>query len=61
MEEQKRRIGRMLNEEKKDREQARLGHEEELNAIATGNQKISEDLKDLLNTWSEVEQKPDDE
>ena len=51
----------MLKEEKKDRENARLGHEEELNAIATGNQKISEDLKTLLFTFTEIEAKEEDE
>lgn len=42
----------MLKDEKADREQARLGHEDELNAIANGNQKISEDLKTLLFTFT---------
>ena len=37
VEEQKRKILRMLKDEKADREQARMGHEEELNTIANGN------------------------
>ena len=60
VEEQKRKILRMLKDEKGDRENARMGHEDELNLIANGNQKISEDLKTLLFTFTEIETKEDD-
>ena len=52
VEEQKRKILRMLKDEKADREQARMGHEEELNSIAYGNYQISEDLKTVLFTFT---------
>lgn len=51
----------MLKDEKGDRENARMGHEDELNLIANGNLKISEDLKTLLFTFTEIETKDDDE
>lgn len=61
VDEQKRKIVRMLKDEKADRENARQGHENELMDIASGNQKISEDLKTLLFTFTEIAEKEEDE
>ena len=61
VDEQKRKILRMLKDEKADRENARMGHENELQDIASGNQKISEDLKTLLFTFTEIAEKEEDE
>ena len=61
VEDQKRKIKRMLQDEKSGKEEARLTHEDELNGISSGNQKISEDLKTLLFTFTEIETKEEDE
>ena len=61
VEDQKRKIKRMLQDEQNGKEDARLQHEEELNMISSGNQMISENLKTLLFTFTEVETKEEDE
>ena len=61
VEDQKRKIKRMLQDEQNGKEEARLSHEEELNMISSGNQMISENLKTLLFTFTEVETKEEDE
>ena len=61
VEDQKRKIKRMLQDEQNGKEDARLQHEDELNMISSGNQMISENLKTLLFTFTEVETKEEDE
>lgn len=61
VEDQKRKIKRMLQDEQNGKEDARLQHEDELNMISSGNQMISENLKTLLFTFTEIETKEEDE
>ena len=61
VEDQKRKIKRMLQDEQGGKEEARQQHEDELNVISGGNQMISENLKTLLFTFTEIETKEEDE
>lgn len=55
VEQLKKRINRMLKDEKADKERARELHEEDVSFIFKGNQNTSEELKKLLFTFQTLE------